>query len=102
MSWARACSWKAAGDFGEEGVADVGDDDAEEGAGAAREVSGGLVLRVAEFANGGEDALAGLGTGVAGAVEHVRDGGDGNTGVLCNIFDASSQRRKLPERQTRS
>jgi hypothetical protein len=69
----------AGDDLDEERVHQVGDDDAE-GVGAAKaEAAGNRVTLVAEFFDLGEDAGAGGLADVGAIVEHLGDGGDGDT-----------------------
>ena len=73
----------------EEGVPDIGDDDAEDVTAANGEVASGNVGGIAEGFDGGEDAVLGCGPDAVpvGFVEDKGDGGDGNAGAAGDIAD---------------
>ena len=78
-------------DLGKERIADVGDDQAKQRARAAGKIARGLVLRVAEFADGGENAIASSRPCVTCSVEDVGNGRRGHGGLSGHIFYTHSQ-----------
>ena len=77
------------GDLWEEGISDVGNDDAKDVAAPDGEVAGGDVGRIAEFIDGGEHFALGFGPYLValGFVEDKRNGSDGDARALRDVPD---------------
>jgi hypothetical protein len=79
---------KGGRDLGKKRITDVGDENAEQLAAPAGELSRHEIRGVAESRHRRAHAILGFGTDAAGPVEHVRDGRDRHTGVPGDILDA--------------
>ena len=75
------------GDFREKRIANVGDNQAQDGTRATGQVTSGLILRIAQVADGGQHALARTGASDSRTVQDMGNGGYGNGRPGGNIFD---------------
>ena len=78
---------EAAGEVAEEGIGDVGDDDAGRVRAAATHAAGKGIGSVTQLVDGGLYPLGSGGVDVARAVDHVRDGRGRDSGALGDIAD---------------
>ncbi len=87
LSVAHGDIFKAPDELREEGIGDVGDDEAVEVAASGAEGAGVCVGVVVEFFNGSADARGGDVADFVGAIDGTRDGGGRNLRDPCYLFN---------------